>query len=264
MLNPAFVTGAPNWIDLGTPDLEGATAFYRGLFGWELVPGGPDTGGYGMYTLRDRTVAGVMTVPEDQAKTSWSVYFQSPDVDATARTVEQAGGTTAFPPMDVLDFGRMGGFTDNAGAYFGVWQPGTNTGLGMVMEPGSLLWAELYTPDVPAAAAFFHTVFGWQTEKTEFPAGAYTTARPAGAGPEASFGGLVRMDDVPAETGPEPHWLPYFGVADCDASLAETERLGGRVVLAAMEMEGVGKLAHVADPYGARFAMIEPAPMPRV
>lgn len=180
MLDPSFVTGAPNWADLGTPDVDAATTFYQGLFGWELVRGGPETGGYGMYQLRGRTVAGVMAVAEDQGTPAWSVYFQTPDADATARTVEKAGGTAAFPPMDVLDYGRMGGFTDNGGAYFGVWQPGTNTGLGMIMEPGSLIWSELYTPDVPAAAAFFHTVFGWQTDDMAFPGGSYTMVRPAG------------------------------------------------------------------------------------
>jgi uncharacterized protein len=263
MLSPGFVTGAPNWIDLGTPDLEGATTFYHGLFGWDLVPGGPETGGYGTYTLNGATVAGAMTIPEDEAKPAWTVYFQTPDADATAKTVEQARGTAAFAPIDVLDYGRMGGFTDNTGAYFGVWQPGTNKGLGLIMEPGSLLWSELYTRDVPAAAAFFNTVFGWEAEETQFPGGAYTTVRPAGSGPESSFGGLVSMEDLPAEAGTEPHWLPYFGVEDCDASLAKVERLGGRVTLAPVELEGVGKIANIADPYGAVFAVIKPMPMPQ-
>ncbi|MCX5415436.1 VOC family protein [Streptomyces sp. NBC_00059] len=263
MPDPAFVTGAPNWIDLGTPDTGVATAFYSGLFGWELVPGGPETGGYGMYQLRGSTVAGVMTVPEEQGKPAWSVYFQTPDADATARTVEQAGGTAAFPPMDVLDYGRMGGFTDNAGAYFGVWQPGTNTGLGLIMEPGSLIWSELYTPDVPAAAAFFHTVFGWQTQVMDYPGGSYTVVRPAGSDSEdASFGGLVALDEVPSEAKAGPHWLPYFAVDDADAAVAATERLGGRVTSPAADVPEVGRIATLADPAGAAFAVIKPAPMP--
>ncbi|MEU5719379.1 VOC family protein [Streptomyces sp. NPDC020403] len=262
MLDPAFVTGAPNWIDLGTPDLDAATAFYHGLFGWELVPGGPETGGYGTYRLNGRTVAGAMTVPEDQGKPAWSVYFQTPDADATARTVEQAGGTAAFAPMDVLDYGRMGGFTDNAGAYFGVWQPGTNTGLGMIMEPGSLIWSELCTPDVPAAAAFYNTVFGWQTEGTVHPGGTYTMVRPAGPENDAAwFGGLVPLDDVPSQAPAGPHWLPYFAVEDCDATVAAAERLGGTVTSAAMDVPDVGRIALFADPAGAAFAVIKPAPM---
>lgn len=201
MISPVFLDGAPDWIDLGTPDLDGAAAFYGELFGWGLIPGGPEVGGYGMFTLDGRYVGGVMTVPEDQAPSAWSVSFQSPDVAATAAAVERAGGSAAFEPMDVLDFGSMGGFTDPAGAYFGVWQPKDHPGFGVVQEPNSFLWAELYTPDVPAAAAFYHRVFGWGTEELEIEGAdsAYTTAHPAGAGPDASFGGLVRMGDVPAE-----------------------------------------------------------------
>ncbi|MFI2779866.1 VOC family protein [Streptomyces sp. ALB3] len=263
MPDPVFVTGAPNWIDLGTPDIEAATAFYHGLFGWDLVPGGPETGGYGTYQLRGRTVAGVMTVPEDQGKPAWSVYFQTPDADATARTVEKAGGTAAFAPMDVLDYGRMGGFTDSTGAYFGVWQPGTNPGLGMIMESGSLVWSELYTPDVPVAAAFFHTVFGWQTDDMDFPSGSYTVVRPAGGDDLSAFGGLVPLGQVPSEAAAGPHWLPYFATDDADAVVSAVERLGGRVTVGATDVPEVGRVATCADPAGAAFAVIKPAPMPR-
>ncbi|MFE7749221.1 VOC family protein [Streptomyces sp. NPDC057428] len=263
MLDPSFETGAPNWIDLGTPDIDEATAFYKGLFGWDLVPGGPETGGYGMYQLRGRTVAGVMTVSKEQGKPAWSVYFQTPDADATARTVEQAGGTAAFAPMDVLDYGRMGGFTDSAGAYFGVWQPGTNTGLGMIMEPGALIWSELYTPDVPAAAAFFHTVFGWQTGAMQYPGGSYTMIRPAGTEDDtSSFGGLVPLDQAKARAAAGPHWLPYFAVEDADATAADADRLGGTVTTDATDVPQVGRIATLADPAGAAFAIIKPAPMP--
>ncbi|MER7722875.1 VOC family protein [Streptomyces sp. NPDC096323] len=264
MLTTRFVDGAPNWMDLGTPDLEGARAFYTALLGWEFQAGGPETGGYGMFLLDGKTVGGAMTVTEDQAKPSWSVYFQSADVDATAQAVEKAAGTVAFPPMDVLEYGRMGGFTDRAGAYFGVWQPRQNPGLGVVNEPGSLCWAELYTPDVPAAAAFYSAVFGWETTQTPYPdgSGAYTVVRTAGGGEETSFGGLVPLDAVPVRAVAGPHWLPYIEVDDCDAAAAEVERLGGKLTLEPMEMEGVGTFANVADPYGAAFAVIKSAQTP--
>ncbi|WP_256090750.1 VOC family protein, partial [Streptomyces griseus] len=180
----------------------------------------------------------------------------------TAAAVERAGGAAAFEPMDVLDFGSMGGFTDPAGAYFGAWQPKEHPGFGVVQEPGSFLWAELYTSDVPAAAAFFGTVFGWGTDrmKVEGTDYTYTTVHPAGAGPDASFGGLVRMGDVPSEAARGPHWLPYFAVADVDATVAEAKRLGGTETLAATDVPGVGKMANVADPYGAVFAVMRPEP----
>lgn len=203
MLTTDFVTGSPNWLDLGTPDLDGATAFYRGLFGWEFVPGGPETGGYGMFVLDGKSVAGAMTVPPEQVKSSWSVYFRTPDADATAKSVEQARGAVPFPPMDILDFGRMGGFTDRGGAYFGTWQPKKVPGLGAVGVARTLCWAELYTPDVPAAAAFYRAVFGWDTAQTPFPGGgSYTVIRTEGGGEEAGFGGLVPSGPF----RPRPFW----------------------------------------------------------
>ncbi|MGW6205756.1 VOC family protein [Streptomyces sp. NPDC055089] len=258
MLTTRFVDGAPNWMDLGTPDLEGATAFYTALLGWDYEAGGPETGGYGMFLLDGKTVGGAMTVTEEQAKPSWSVYFRSADVAATAQAVRDAGGAVPFEPMDVLEYGRMGGFTDRAGAYFGVWQPKRNPGLGIVNEQGSLCWAELYTPDVPAAAAFYDAVFGWDTIQTPYPGGggAYTVIRTADGGEESSFGGLVPLDAVPVRAAAGPHWLPYIEVEDCDAVAAAVERLGGKLTLEPTEMEGVGTFADVEDPYGAAFAVI--------
>ncbi|MEU9203805.1 VOC family protein [Streptomyces sp. NPDC048332] len=258
MLTTRFVDGAPNWMDLGTPDLEGAVAFYTALLGWEYEAGGPETGGYGMFLLDGKTVGGAMTVTEEQAKPSWSVYFRSADVTATAQAVRDAGGAVPFEPMDVLEYGRMGGFTDRAGAYFGVWQPKRNPGLGLVSEPGSLCWAELYTPDVPAAAAFYDAVFGWDTTQTPYPGGggAYTVIRTAGGGEETSFGGLVPLDAVPVRAAAGPHWLPYIEVEDCDGAARAVEQLGGKLTLEPTEMEGVGTFANVEDPYGAAFAVI--------
>lgn len=265
MLTTRHVDGAPNWTDLGTPDLDRAVEFYTGLFGWEYVAGGPETGGYGMFTLDGRTVAGAMTVTEEQAEPSWSVYFRSADADATARAVEQAGGTVPFAPMDVLDLGRMAGFKDRAGAFFGVWQPKENPGLGAMGVPRSLCWAELYTPDVPAAAAFYDAVFGWETAHAPFPGGggSYTVIRTGGGGAEADFGGFVPLNAVATRAVAGPHWLPYFEVDDCDAAVADVERLGGKLTLEPMEMEGVGKFADVADPAGAEFALIKSAQVPQ-
>ncbi|MEW2066732.1 VOC family protein [Streptomyces sp. NPDC007346] len=262
MLNPAFPDGAPNWVDLGTPDVEGAATFYGGLFGWELVPGGDEVGGYGMFTLDGHTVGGVMAVPEEQSSSAWSIYFQSPEINATAQLVTRSGGRSAFAPMEILDYGRMGGFTDLAGAYFGVWQPQQNPGLGVIQQPGSFLWAELYTPDVPAAARFFADVFGWKAEplKVEGTDYVYTTVHPAGTGPELSFGGLVTMSDVPAEAARGPHWLPYFAVEDVEAAVAAAKRLGGAESLPPIEVPGVGTMANVIDPFGAVFALMKPQP----
>lgn len=40
MLTIPYVHGAPNWLDLGTPDLDGALGFYGALFGWTFRSAG--------------------------------------------------------------------------------------------------------------------------------------------------------------------------------------------------------------------------------
>lgn len=258
MLSTPFVAGTPNWIDLGTPDRDGANAFYRGLFGWEFEPAGQEFGGYGTYTLHGKKAGGVM--PVEQERAAWGVHFRTPDSGATVKTVERAGGTTEYGPHDVGALGRMTGFTDPTGARFGTWEPREHQGLDAINGPNSFCWAELCTTDVPAAAAFYCSVFGWETNSAPYPGGTYTMAAPAGAGHEANFAGFVRSG--PDSTAPVMYWLPYFEVDDADAAVAKVRELGGHIDMEPVDLEGVGRIARAADPSGGRFALIRGASRP--
>src|ERR1700722_17966346 len=110
MLTTNYVPGAPNWTDLGTPDVAAAAAFYRALFGWQFQSAGPDAGGYGMLTLDGKTVAAVGPLMEPGATPSWTLYFQTQDANATADAVRKAGGVVRAEPFDVFTQGRMGQF----------------------------------------------------------------------------------------------------------------------------------------------------------
>ncbi|MFF3691509.1 VOC family protein [Streptomyces sp. NPDC002187] len=259
MLTTPYVTGTPNWIDLGTPDMDAAETFYRGVFGWSFRSAGPDAGGYGMFQLEGRTAAGAMTVPPEQGPPAWSVYFQSPDLDATAKTVMDNGGGVALEPMDVFDLGRMAIFTDPAGARYAAWQPGKNKGLDVVNDPGAVVWLELYTPEPDAALDHYAAVFGWETSTMPLPdgSGTYTMVNPAGAGTDAMFGGFVPLASDPLEAQGAPYWLPYFAAANCDATVAIAQQLGATVRMAPVEMEGVGRFAKLADTAGAKFAVMQ-------
>ncbi|CCK26089.1 hydroxylase [Streptomyces davaonensis JCM 4913] len=260
MLTTRFVQGAPNWVDVGTSDIEGATSFYRALFGWEFRSAGPDSGGYGFFQLDGRTVAGGMQTTPEQGPPAWTVYFQSRDADATAKAVEQAGGSVLMPPDDVMGQGRMAILADHAGVSFGVWQPAALKGLDVVGDPGSLCWVELYTADIAREAAFYDRALGWETCAVSFPGGVYTAINPAGEGEEAMFGGLVDLADDPTGTETEPYWLPYFEVEDVDVAVSKALELDGKVRMPAVDVEGVGRVAKLADPYGARFGVIKSAP----
>ena len=144
MLSTNFVPGAPSWVDLGTPDVEAAAAFYEAVLGWKFQSAGPDAGGYGMFTLDGKTVAAAGPLGEPGASPSWTVYFHTPDANATAEAVKQAGGSVRAEPFDVFTAGRMAQFADPAGAEFAVWQPGDVKGLDAVNDAGTLAWTERY------------------------------------------------------------------------------------------------------------------------
>ncbi|AQS71837.1 VOC family protein [Streptomyces pactum] len=258
MLTTRYVTGAPNWVDVGTSDIDGTTSFYGELFGWRFRSAGPEAGGYGFFELDGRIVAGGRETTPEQGPPSWTVYFQTPDAQAAAKTSEQSRGGVLVRPMDVLGQGTMAILADRAGVPFGVWQPGRLGGLGVAGDTGALCWVELYTADIAAAAAYYRAVLGLETSAVSFPGGAYTCVNPAGEGEESMFGGVVPLADDPLET--DAHWLPYFAVDDTDAVVARARELGGAVRMPATDIEGVGRLARLADPYGARFAVLRPLP----
>ncbi|MFE3829917.1 VOC family protein [Streptomyces sp. NPDC059092] len=256
MLSTDFVTGSPNWLDVAGPDIDASAAFYTAVFGWTFRSAGPDAGGYGFFQQDGRTVAALGPLTDSAADPAWSVYFKSQDADSTARSVIVHGGTVRVPPADVMDAGRMACFTDPQGADFAVWQPVSVRGLEITSERGALCWTELHTADAAGALAFYRAVFGWRFQELPVPGMTYTVlATGEGDQEDATFGGVVAAE---GEEG--TRWLPYFGVDDTDALVSAVRDHGGSVVLPAADVPDVGRIAHLADPFGARFAVIRPAP----
>ncbi|MQA85566.1 MAG: VOC family protein [Streptosporangiales bacterium] len=260
MLTTNYVPGTPVWVDLGTPDVDAAVAFYGALFGWEFRSAGPEAGGYGMFTLDGKIVTGAGPLTEQGQSSAWTLYFHTADADATTRAVERAGGTVRFPPFDVFTAGRMAGFADPTGAEFAVWQPGDRKGLDAVTVPNSLCWTELYTTDPAAAKAFYHSVLGWDYEDVPMGGFSYTVVSPSGGGQDASHGGIMGLSEEMLAGGMTPRWQPYFEVADCDAVVAKASELGGSAPMPPEDVEGVGRLALLIDPFGAPFALITSVP----
>ncbi|MFG1707739.1 VOC family protein [Nonomuraea sp. M3C6] len=251
MLTTDYLPGTLCWIDVNSPDVQASNSFYTGLFGWESISLGPEHMDYRFCQVGGKTVAAIGQATEDNPARAWMVYFQTPDADAIAKTIEQAGGTVLAAPLDIQGQGRMAVFADPAGAWFAAWQPGATKGLGLVTDPGSLGWAELYAPDPAAARAFYEAVFGWRIEDMPMGDLSYPVISPAEGGETSSMAGIVQL-----EPGDSAHWLPYFEVPDCDATVGLAQRLGGTVRAPATTIEGVGRMAFLADPVEARFAVI--------
>ncbi|NUL06391.1 VOC family protein [Streptomyces lunaelactis] len=261
MLTTRYVPGAPNWIDLGTPDVEAATAFYGAVFGWEFRSAGPGTGGYGFFLLEGRTVAAAGPLTADGASSAWTLYFHSAHADATAKAVEQAGGAVRFGPRDIFTAGRQAGFTDPGGAEFAVWQPGDIQGLEAVQVPNTLWWTQLYATDVTAAKDFYRAVFAWDTADVVLVRGAeYTVVSPSGGGRLGAHGGIMAPpadEESAAQQGGASilGWHPYFEVSDCDAAVATAVERGATVVFPAETAAGIGRQATLRDPFQALFSV---------
>ncbi len=252
----AYEEGVPSWVDVACPDLQAGRAFYSALFGWDIVEGPPEAGGYSVAFLKERTVAGVGPQMNPAAPPAWTNYVNVASADTSAEAVVEHGGTLLVAPMDVLDVGRMAIFADPSGAVLGLWQPGTHFGAGLVNELHTWCWSELVTPDVDQAKVFYRGVFGWDAESHGDGPRDYVVWTLRGRG---IAGMLPKPPDIPAEV--PPFWNAYFTVADADAAAKEIVRLGGTIVQEPMDVEP-GRIVVAQDVGGATFGVIRFAEMP--
>ena len=115
----SYAPGTPSWIDLGTPDADGAAAFYGGLFGWVVEEGPPEAGGYRMCMFKGHAVAGMGPQMNTDIPPFWATYVSVADVDASVAKVTELGGAVMMGPMDI-EPGRFAVVADPYGAAFNV------------------------------------------------------------------------------------------------------------------------------------------------
>ena len=87
-----FPAGVPAWVDSSQPDVDGATAFYGALFGWQFSErgGAGADARYAVATLEGKSVAAIAapwvggrTTPE------WTTYVAVDDADAIVREMQE-------------------------------------------------------------------------------------------------------------------------------------------------------------------------------
>ncbi|MFF3213718.1 VOC family protein [Streptomyces sp. NPDC002886] len=117
--------------------------------------------------------------------------------------------------------------------------------------PGSPCWLDLGVPDVPAAAAFYGAVLGWDYESM-------------GAG-EDMEGGMFQKDGKTVaglgkltEEGARPAWMIYYSVPDAEATTRAVREAGGTVRVEPRKLDAWGTMAQFSDPLGGQFAVWQP------
>jgi predicted enzyme related to lactoylglutathione lyase len=276
-----FPHGVPCWVDTAQRDPEPAVAFYGDLFGWEFedrMRGGA-AGSYFVAQLEGRDVAAIGSQADGDPQTpTWNTYISVDSADDAAVRTESAGGKVLHEPFDVSDAGRMGVFSDPAGAVFCVWQGKNHKGAQLVNAPGTWNWSNLNTGDLEGSKSFYGTVFGWEFDTLDFGGTITVLCRLPGYGQfleafdpdllnrQSKAGAPPGFEDAvawmaplpPAPTVP-PHWSVTFSVADTDAIVERAVQLGGKVVVAPFDTPPV-RAAVLSDPQGAAFTVSRFAP----
>ena len=118
--------GKCNWNELNTPDQAGANTFYADTFGRTYPDKMTMPGAMGDYIFIDaagQTIGATMTVQPGDSP-GWRFYFRTPDIEATAKKVGEAGGAVLAGPMEVPGGDRIIVATDPHGVVFGAVGPG--------------------------------------------------------------------------------------------------------------------------------------------
>ena len=129
----------------------------------------------------------------------------------------------------------------------------------MTNPHGSFIWYELMSPDPDASKVFYDAVVGWDLEPE--PAGEmdYRMIRRGDGG---NSGGVMRLSDEMQQHGARPGWLGYVGVNDVDAMVGAVELHGGKTLMPAHDLPGVGRFAMIADPQGVPLYIMKPTRPP--
>jgi predicted enzyme related to lactoylglutathione lyase len=254
----SHIPGTFCWPELATTDQKGGVAFYRALFGWGINEEPIGEGEvYSMFQLRGKEVAAAYTMrPEERqsgAPPHWNMYVAVVNVDETVKRAQGLGATVLGPPFDVMEHGRMAVLQDPTGAVFCLWQSKAHIGAKILNEPGTLCWSELTTRDTKAAESFYTSLFGW-TAKHAAPGAVmeYTEFQLQG---KSSVGMLAMPANMPPAV--PSYWMPYFQVADCDASTTQAKQLGASVMVGPQDIPKTGRFTILKDLPGAFLALFQ-------
>lgn len=245
------------WYDVMTSDVQGATAFYTKVIGWDAKDAGMPDRSYTLLSVGPTMVGGIMPMPPESAamgaRPCWTGYIGVDDVDAYTQRVQAAGGAVHRPPQDIPGVGRFSVVADPQGAVFILFK-GNGDQQPAPVAPGThgrISWHELMANHGESAFAFYSSLFGWAktTAMDMGPMGMYQMF--ATDGGIAAGGMMTKPPEVPM-----PFWQYYINVEAIDAAMARVTQNGGKVLMGPHEVPGGDWILQCTDPQGAVFAMV--------
>jgi uncharacterized protein len=270
----SYPAGVTSWVDVAHDDVEGATAFYGGLFGWTFTedPSPEDADGYLIAQLDGVDAAGIVGARAHPGSSGWNTYIAVDDLEAAIARIQAAGGQVVTTASQAGMGGRSAACADPYGVVFGLWRAGGRPGAQALNAPGAWNFSDLHATDPEASADWYAEVFGWSVDDLGFGRmirrpgyGDHLAAtsdpeiyqRQSGVGAPPGFADAIGWM-APLLPGEEAHWHVTFTVADRDATAASVNRLGG-TVLGTSDSDWTREVL-VRDPQGAVFTASQFAP----
>ena len=247
----AYETNRFCWHGLITSDMDKATSFYPEVLGWKAEA--MEMGGEKalMFVAGGVPLAHYSPPQTEGVPPHWANYLRVDDVDASTIKAVDAGGAQVVPPTDIPP-GRFSVVTSPSGAAICLFHEADPSSEHHPGGVGGVHWTELHSKDIDKDLTWLKSVFGFETGEMPMPNGAkYYLLNHDGK----QRGGAMaaQMEQAPSM------WLSWFSVDNCDNAMGRVESHGGKVLSPAMDMEGVGRMAVVADDTGAVFGVIQPS-----
>jgi hypothetical protein len=222
-----FDEAMPCWVDVTveTDEEHQATrAFLSALFDWTWQVGGPEMGNYSLAISQDQPVLGLGK--NDGSHRTTTTYFSTSNVDDAVARASNGGATVVVPRTDVMELGSMAILIDPVGATFGLWQPGTFHGFGVMHEVNAPGWFD-ESSEGPERAAEFYTK--WSGHQLTSPGGEDMRVLTNG---DQWYASLSQVDGQPAR------WNPIYVVDSLERAREVITRHGGAILVEEMPVPG--------------------------
>lgn len=116
---------------------------------------------------------------------------------------------------------------------------------------GAPCWIDLGTSDPDRSMAFYTELFGWTVQSAGEDYGGYFNFS---TGEHQVAGGM----GIDPQSGMPEAWMTYLAVDDAAATTAAAAAHGGQVMVPAMDVMELGRMAIVTDPGGAAIGIWQP------
>jgi len=120
-------------------------------------------------------------------------------------------------------------------------------------QHGQFVWHDLAAADTAAAIDFYRAVFGWTAISARANGGRFIRLQADGH----DVGSMYALNRRERGQGVPSHWTAYVCVESVEASTRRVEEAGGVILVRPFDVEGVARIALVADTLGSIMGLWE-------